>query len=180
MKRYVAVTLMAAQVAACATAPDKISASYVSPAMYSSYDCTQLRAEMQRIAYKVDEVTGAQQTKARNDEIAMGVGLVIFWPALFFLGMGSDRKAELQSLKGSYDAINEASIMHRCGMPDEPRQANANTNSAPVTNSVVAASVEAPSVAKPASTEARAVEHAAPKKKRCAIWSPTNPSAVTC
>jgi hypothetical protein len=148
MKKLVAVTLMAAQLAACATAPEKISGSYVSPAMYSGYDCIQLRAEMQRVSYKVDEVTGAQRSKARSDEIAMGVGLIIFWPALFFIGMGSDRKAELQSLKGSYDAINEASIMHRCGLSDEPAKvadvAKAKPASAPVPAAVAPVAPVAP------------------------------------
>lgn len=178
MKKFVAVTLMAAQVAACATAPDKISGSYVSPAMYSGYDCVQLRAEMQRVAYKVDEVTGAQRSKARNDEIAMGVGLIIFWPALFFIGMGSDRKAELQSLKGSYDAINEASIMHKCGLADEPLRAEAVTHAAPAA-AVVAPAQASPTVVKASATETVQAQKPVAKKK-CAVTSPTNPDAVTC
>lgn len=162
MKRVVTAAALAAQLAACATAPSKISGSYVSPAIYTGYDCAQLRAEMQRIAYKVDEVTGAQQSKARNDEIAMGVGLVLFWPALFFLAAGSDRKAELRSLKGSYEAVSEASIMHKCGLSREPQQA---------------AATDAPARA----TTARAAEVTTePPKKPCAIRSLTSPDAVTC
>jgi hypothetical protein len=114
MKKIVALTAVGALISACATAPEHISGSYVSPTMYSSYDCAQVGEEMQRVAYKVDEVTGQQHSKARNDEIAMGVGLVLFWPALFFLASGSDHKAELQTLKGSYDALNQASIQKHC------------------------------------------------------------------
>jgi len=175
MKRIVTVAVLATQLAACATAPSKISGSYVSPAMYSTYDCAQLRAEMQRIAYKVEEVTGAQQSKARNDQIAMGVGLILFWPALFFLASGSDRKAELQSLKGSYDAINEASIIHKCGLPSEPRETAAAPTILPAV--VPQAQTVAPKVA---------LAHTAtiaPKqepRKRCAVQSTINPDAVTC
>lgn len=39
----------------------------------------------------------------------MGVGLVLFWPALFFLA-GDDQKEELARLKGEYEALEKASI----------------------------------------------------------------------
>src|SRR5947208_1549144 len=105
--RVATLLVISTQLASCATAPEHISGTYVSPVMYADYDCAQIAQEMQRITYKVDEVTGQQHSKARNDDIAMGVGLVLFWPALFFLAAGSDHKAELQSLKGTYDALNE-------------------------------------------------------------------------
>src|SRR5690606_5692906 len=89
----------------CATSPDKITGSYVSPIQYSSYDCDQLRMEMVRISAKVAEVSGQQKRQASNDAVAMGVGLVLFWPALFFLAGGNDRKEELANLKGQYDAL---------------------------------------------------------------------------
>lgn len=46
---------------------------------------------------------GAQKQQATNDAVAMGVGLVLFWPALFCLAGGNDRKEELSRLKGEYE-----------------------------------------------------------------------------
>ena len=99
---------------ACATSPDKISASYVSPLQYQSYDCGQIRGELVRISQRVDEVTGQQRKQASNDALAMGVGLVLFWPALFFLAGGNDKKEELGRLKGEYDALQAAAVQKQC------------------------------------------------------------------
>lgn len=116
--RAILVVAISGQMAACATAPDKISASYVSPLQYQSYDCDQIRAELMRVSGKVREVTGAQQRAAKNDAIAVGVGLVLFWPALFFLTTG-DQKEELARLKGEYDALDQAAIQKKCAVADE-------------------------------------------------------------
>ena len=44
---------------------------------------------MARVSAKVTEVTGDQESAATTDAVAMGVGLVLFWPALFVLA-GTD------------------------------------------------------------------------------------------
>ena len=125
MKAKSVVALVAAlSVAACATAPDKIQAAYVSPLQYQHYDCSQIRTELVRISTRVSEVTGQQQRQANNDALAMGVGLVIFWPALFFLAGGNDKKEELARLKGEYDALQIAANEKRCGV-DQAQAASA-------------------------------------------------------
>lgn len=117
MNKMVVAALLSGAVAlsGCATNPDKISAAYVSPMQYQSYDCDQIRGELLRISNRVDEVTGHQRRQANNDAIAMGVGLVLFWPALFFLAGGNDKKEELARLKGEYDALQQAGVQRRCG-----------------------------------------------------------------
>jgi hypothetical protein len=65
-----------------------------------------------------------QQRKHTDDEIAMGVGLVLFWPALFFLG-GGDKKDELGRLKGEYDALDQAAIEKNCTVATEVRDQTA-------------------------------------------------------
>lgn len=122
IRKLVAVST-ALSLAACATAPDKIGATYVSSIQYSGYDCDQIRMEMVHLSSKVAEVSGAQKHQATNDAVAMGVGLVLFWPALFFLAGGNDRKAELGNLKGQYDALTEAAIQKKCPVADELKTA---------------------------------------------------------
>ena len=57
-----------------------------------------------------------QDQKSTNDKVAMGVGLVIFWPALLFTKGNDENTAELARLKGHMDAIEQASIHKRCGI----------------------------------------------------------------
>ncbi len=98
---------------ACATHPNNISASYVSPMHYANFSCPQLGEENRRVAAKVAEITANQRSRANNDTAAMAVGLVVFWPALFLLANG-DQKEELSRLKGEYDAIQQAAIQKEC------------------------------------------------------------------
>ena len=109
---------------ACATAPGNIQASYVSPMTYSAYNCDQIREENLRVTSRVQEVSGAQQSRANRDTAAMTVGLVLFWPALFFMANG-DQKDELARLKGEYDALQIASTQKQCGMPTQAAAAPA-------------------------------------------------------
>jgi hypothetical protein len=47
----------------------------------------------------------------------MGVGLVLFWPALFFLeGGDGPEAAEYAQLKGEFEALRENSIQKKCGI----------------------------------------------------------------
>lgn len=111
--RVVSASVALSLLAACTTPPDKVSASYVSPMQYADYSCAQIKGELQRVNRKVVSVSGAQKKEADKDAVAMGVGLVLFWPALFFL-VGDDQKEELARLKGEYDALQEAAVKKEC------------------------------------------------------------------
>ena len=102
----------------CASSPDKISASYVSPAQYQGYNCNQIRQEMMRVSRHVNEISGQQQDEADGDAVALGVGLVLFWPALFFM-MGDDQEEELARLKGEYEALEITAIEKECNVAKE-------------------------------------------------------------
>lgn len=108
----------------CAAKSENIAASYVSPMQYSSYNCNQIRMELQRVSRRVNEVAGKQDGERSKDSVALGVGLVLFWPALFFM-MGDDQKEELARLKGEYEALESAAIQKECNVADEIREAQA-------------------------------------------------------
>lgn len=78
--------------------------------------------EMQRVSRHVNEVTGIQQSEASGDAVALGVGLVLFWPALFFM-IGDDKEEELARLKGEYEALETAAIEKECNIAQEIEQA---------------------------------------------------------
>lgn len=100
-------------ISGCASRPESIESAYVSPLEYQDYSCSQLGQELRRIGRKVQEVAGDQSGQATGDAVAMGVGLVIFWPALFFL-IGDDRAEELARLKGESEAVEQAAIAKDC------------------------------------------------------------------
>ena len=119
MKKVVVLLLILSQLSlGCATSPKNIAASYVSPLQYASLSCEQIQQELIRVSARVAEVSGVQQSKRNKDSWALGIGLVIFWPALFFM-MGGDKKEELARLKGEYEALEQAGMQKNCGFIKE-------------------------------------------------------------
>lgn len=105
-------------ISSCSSRSETISAQYVSPLQYQSYSCSQVRMEMQRVGRKVNEVAGVQDSEATKDSVAMGVGLIVFWPALFFM-VGQDKEQELSRLKGEFEALEQTAIQKECDVANE-------------------------------------------------------------
>jgi hypothetical protein len=119
MKSVSCVIAVAIAVAGCAKGPDRISATYVSPIGYQHYTCEQISAEATRLSHKAQELAGVQQKKATGDAVAMGVGLVLFWPALFLIKGNDEKAGELARVRGEMEAIQQASIEKNCGIKFE-------------------------------------------------------------
>lgn len=102
--------------AGCATAQKDIVATSVSPLQYSQYTCQQIVAENHRVLGKVSQIGARLDEAASNDQTIAGVGLVLFWPALFALGGTKQQEAEYARLKGEHDALQQAAIQKQCGM----------------------------------------------------------------
>jgi hypothetical protein len=122
MKKFLLSACIMVGLSACASHSENIEASDVSPLQYQDYSCHQIRSELMRVSRKVNQISGAQDKQAGNDEAAMGVGLILFWPALFFLA-GSDHHIELAQLKGEYDALEEEAIQKNCDVAKEIKAA---------------------------------------------------------
>ena len=100
----------------CATKSSEITAAYVSPISYQGYTCQQLGMEAQAVSAKAAELSGAQDQKRTNDQIATGVAIVVFWPAAFLVGGDGQVAAQLSQMKGQMVAIEQASIQKKCGI----------------------------------------------------------------
>jgi hypothetical protein len=110
----------------CATNPNKISSSYVSPLKYKNYDCDQIAMEMDYVSQRTTELYNNLKKEASADAVQMGVGLVLFWPTLFLLeGGDGPEAAEYARLKGEYEALRKAAVEKKCDLsllppsPDE-------------------------------------------------------------
>ncbi len=116
MKNYkIAVVLATVSIAACASHPDKMTSSYVSPMQFQDYSCKQIAGEAGNIERKIGDLYGTLDKTASNDDWQMGVGIVLFWPTLFFLEGGDGAQAvEYRQLKGEYEALEKVAVQKEC------------------------------------------------------------------
>ncbi len=115
MKRMVALAVASVLLASCATNPDKIDAAYVSPLKYQNYDCQQIGMEMDYIGNRTTKLYQRMKSERKKDNWQMGVGLILFWPALFALEGGDGPEAsEYAQLKGDFEALRQASVQKKC------------------------------------------------------------------
>ena len=117
MKATMPIVASTLLLAGCAADTSQIRAAHVSALQYDGYTCEQLKGEAARITRKISE-TGARVDKtAADDDAQTAIGLVIFWPALFFLeGEETSDTQEYAALKGHMNAIEETSIRKECGI----------------------------------------------------------------
>ena len=99
----------------CATQPNKISPTYISPLEYKDFDCDQVASELRRKNRRLNNLYSQLKKTADDDKWQMGVGLVIFWPTLFALEGGDSNEAnEYAKIKGEVDALQESAIIKKC------------------------------------------------------------------
>jgi hypothetical protein len=106
--------LATAAISACASSSSDVRASYVSPLQYQSYTCQQISAEAARVSSRAAELSGVQDAKRSDDQIATGVAIVVFWPAAFLVKGDGQAAAELARLKGEYEALEKIAIEKNC------------------------------------------------------------------
>lgn len=120
-KLAVALSVAGIAMAGCATSPDKIAAQSVSTVPYEQYNCQQIGAEIDRVNRRASELHGNLQKTASNDNAQMAVGMLLFWPALFFLeGGDGPEAAEYGRIKGEREALEKVAIKKECGITPKP------------------------------------------------------------
>ncbi len=119
MKKYY-IALLIFALSGCAQSTHKIPAQYVSPLQYEGYSCKKLQGEMQSVSRRMAEVGGQVDQTASGDNAQMAIGMVLFWPALFFLDGDTPQAAEYGRLKGEFQALESAAIQKDCGFKIEP------------------------------------------------------------
>src|SRR4051812_40796303 len=98
--QVIQVGIAALSLAGCASSSQEIAPTYVSPVAFQNHTCPQLAQEAQAISAHAAQVSGAQDQKRTNDQIATGVAIVVFWPAAFLVGGDGQTATELANLKG--------------------------------------------------------------------------------
>ncbi|MBY4596788.1 hypothetical protein K3217_14785 [bacterium BD-1] len=115
-KHIFAAALAVAVASGCASNSKDISTQYVSPLQYKDYECDSLAMEMSRVSRRVGELQASIDKNAKQDKVATGVGLVLFWPALFFIDGDTPEAAEYARLKGEFEAMQTAANQKKCSI----------------------------------------------------------------
>lgn len=104
-------------VTACASQPEELQASHTSDLRFQDWSCKQLAMEAETIDRKISMLYGQLKKKAGDDQAQMAVGLILFWPALFFLeGGDGPQAAEYTRLKGDREAIDRVARFKDCSI----------------------------------------------------------------
>lgn len=118
MKKFIILSSMLV-LGACASHTHEIASAYISPLEYQDYSCKQISGEMGRISRKANQLAHDINKNADGDAVAMGIGLVLFWPSLFFIDGDTPQAQEYAELKGRFDALEEAAIKKNCSIAVE-------------------------------------------------------------
>ncbi len=114
-KSAIALTISSIFLYSCASSPEDIETSYVSTLQYQDYNCRQIAIELDQVSRRAGELEGSLESKANTDKVQMGVGLILFWPTLFFLEGGDGPAAqEYSRLKGERIALEKVANMKGC------------------------------------------------------------------
>lgn len=69
---------------------------------------------MQVLSRRVSEIGGQVDKTASDDNAQMAVGMILFWPTLFFLDGDTPQATEYGRLKGEFEALEKAAIQKHC------------------------------------------------------------------
>lgn len=120
-KLFLTVAALAALVATgCATRSANIVPGDASHLQYSNLNCGQLSVKMSSTKASLTALSKKQDRLATTDEVAMSVGLFLFWPALIVNAATPDHEKEIAQLKGDYEAIEMVMISKNCGADYDP------------------------------------------------------------
>lgn len=98
----------------CSTAPDKISPQYVSPEKYAGLSCQQIQNNVNDVDRRVSAMHDKLRKERNKDNAATAIGLILFWPALFFIDGDSPDANTYARLKGEAEALTEAQYRKGC------------------------------------------------------------------
>lgn len=113
--KIISLAVAATLTAGCASSPSSMTAAYVDDNKYSNYTCEQIKTELERVIRRRDQLHAKLERESKADKAQMAIGLVLFWPALFFLEGGDGAEAEeYKQLMGDADALQVVAIRKQC------------------------------------------------------------------
>ncbi len=117
LARGVVAWLAIAALAGCATRAAHVPPRPADPAEFSTWDCDRLADELDTVQQRAAEVAYDVDERVGNNIVALGVGVTIFWPAMFALRPDGPEADELARLKGRDEALRATQQRRGCPPP---------------------------------------------------------------
>ncbi len=111
-------TLLAG-LAGCATRAVDVAPAPASPAEFMAWDCARIDDESDLVQQRATDMAWSLDERVGNNILALGVGVTVFWPALFAMRPDGLEATDLARLKGRYEALAAASRNKGCPPPAE-------------------------------------------------------------
>ena len=103
----------------CASRSVEVRPRPSDPAAYAQWDCERLFDESDAVQHQAADVAYAVDSRAGNNMIALGLGVMVFWPALLAMRPDGPEAAQLADLKGRFEALGLAAAQRGCGSAPE-------------------------------------------------------------
>jgi hypothetical protein len=101
----------------CATRSGEVLPLPASPAQFAGWSCERIDDETARVQRRAAELAWTVDERSGNNIVALGVGVMVFWPALLALRPQGPEADDLARLKGRFEALREAAALARCPPP---------------------------------------------------------------
>jgi len=108
------VALLAALLGGCATRAVDVQPLPANPSDFASWSCERIDDELDTVQQRAAEMAYSVDERVGNNIVALGLGLVIFWPAMLAMRPDGPEAAELARLKGRFEALRTASSLQHC------------------------------------------------------------------
>jgi hypothetical protein len=92
-------------VCGCASSADEVAPVYISSNEYADFTCDQLNEEYNMVRSQVAHMSDAQDDQASQDAFVTATGVVLFWPALFFVEGDGRETEQLAQAKGREERL---------------------------------------------------------------------------
>ena len=106
--------ICALALSACAPQPEAILPTYMSPTTFSGQSCSQLNLRANDLNGRLAAATGQQKAAADSDAGKTALTLILFWPAVFWIG-NKDQAPAIASMRGEAQALQSAAAAQNCG-----------------------------------------------------------------
>lgn len=104
--------------AGCVTRSVDVAPLPANPADFAAWGCDRIDDETDLVQQRAAEVAYSVDERSGNNIIALGVGLMVFWPALIATRPPGPESDELARLKGRFEALRGAAQAKGCPPPD--------------------------------------------------------------
>ncbi len=103
----------------CATRSADVAPAPADPQEFSIWDCNRIDDERDQVLQRATELAWTVDERVANNIGALGVGAVVFWPAMLALRGDGPEATDLARLKGRYEALGTAARNKACPAPGD-------------------------------------------------------------